>query len=179
MLIGLTGYAGTGKDTIAEVLETHHNFVQLSFAAPLKSMFCEQNNMSLMELEARKRSELWIREGLQELGMSKRAIDPDYWVNLLLSDLEFLSELRMENFVISDVRYDNEVRFVHSQQGRVWRVERPGHGPVNAHISEQPVQGVDLVINNHRSVRYLHMLTNRYLEAEVLNTVGRHLDISI
>jgi hypothetical protein len=37
-VIGLTGYAGSGKSTVAQYLVEHHGFTRLSFAAPLKKM---------------------------------------------------------------------------------------------------------------------------------------------
>lgn len=38
MIVLLTGYAGAGKDTLAERLLTHHNFVKFGFAFPLKRL---------------------------------------------------------------------------------------------------------------------------------------------
>jgi hypothetical protein len=37
-VIGLTGYAGSGKSTVANYLVEEHGFTRLSFAAPLKKM---------------------------------------------------------------------------------------------------------------------------------------------
>ena len=44
MIIGITGLIGSGKDTIADYLTTHHGFKRISFAASLKdavSVVCE------------------------------------------------------------------------------------------------------------------------------------------
>jgi hypothetical protein len=38
LVIGLTGHAGAGKDSVADVLVRDHGFVKMSFAAPLKRM---------------------------------------------------------------------------------------------------------------------------------------------
>lgn len=35
-IIGLTGEAGSGKDTIADYLVSHHDFRKISFAEPLR-----------------------------------------------------------------------------------------------------------------------------------------------
>lgn len=37
-VVGLTGFAGAGKSTVAEYLVKEHGFTRLSFAAPLKKM---------------------------------------------------------------------------------------------------------------------------------------------
>lgn len=36
MIIGLSGFAGAGKDTVADILRDKHNFVKLALADPLK-----------------------------------------------------------------------------------------------------------------------------------------------
>ena len=38
VIVGLTGYAGAGKSTVAEYLVNGHGFTRVSFAAPLKKM---------------------------------------------------------------------------------------------------------------------------------------------
>lgn len=38
IIIGLTGFSGSGKDTVADALVEEHGFVKMSFAAPLKAM---------------------------------------------------------------------------------------------------------------------------------------------
>lgn len=42
-VIGLTGYAGSGKSTVANYLVEAHGFTRLSFAAPLKKMLRTQD----------------------------------------------------------------------------------------------------------------------------------------
>ena len=36
MIIGVTGFIGSGKDTIADLLVTNHKFKRVSFASSLK-----------------------------------------------------------------------------------------------------------------------------------------------
>jgi len=38
IVVGLTGHAGAGKDTVADVLRDEHGFTKVSFASPLKAM---------------------------------------------------------------------------------------------------------------------------------------------
>lgn len=46
-IIGLTGLAGTGKDTVALILKTHLRFVQLAFADPVRSEICNAFSVPL------------------------------------------------------------------------------------------------------------------------------------
>ena len=36
MIVGLSGYARSGKDTIADYLVENHGFIKLSFATPMR-----------------------------------------------------------------------------------------------------------------------------------------------
>ena len=177
MLIGLTGFAGTGKDTVADILVEDYDYERLSFADPLKDMFCASNGLTREELELRKRSEMWIREGLQELGLSKRAIREDYWIHQLELRMHTLRKVGAENFVISDVRFENELESVHQWGGQVWRIVRPGTGPANDHISERPIPGVDLTILNNKSIGHLANVVSLYHEAVSLSSAGKHAHI--
>jgi hypothetical protein len=38
IVIGLTGHAGAGKDSVADILVRDHGFIKMSFAAPMKDM---------------------------------------------------------------------------------------------------------------------------------------------
>ena len=58
LLIGLTGYKGVGKDTVADYLCAKYGFIRLSFAKPLKDALAiifgftdEQLNGSLKEVK--------------------------------------------------------------------------------------------------------------------------------
>jgi dephospho-CoA kinase len=37
-IIGLTGYAGSGKDTVRNILEAKHGFDGIAFADPIRDM---------------------------------------------------------------------------------------------------------------------------------------------
>lgn len=41
MILGITGFAGSGKDTVADMLVEHHGFVKVSLADPMKR-FCRE-----------------------------------------------------------------------------------------------------------------------------------------
>ena len=45
MIIGLTGYAQSGKDTVAQVLVDNYGFNRVSFADPIRKLLYETNPM--------------------------------------------------------------------------------------------------------------------------------------
>ena len=53
-LIGITGAARSGQDTIGDYLRIRHGFTTLSFAAPLKRMICTMLEVSEDWLETHK-----------------------------------------------------------------------------------------------------------------------------
>jgi dephospho-CoA kinase len=45
MIIGLSGYAQSGKNTVADILVDHHGFIQLAFADAIRAFVYEINPM--------------------------------------------------------------------------------------------------------------------------------------
>lgn len=114
LLIGLAGYAGSGKDTIADAM----GFAKASFAQALKDDL--QPLMSLLGLDLTRRADKErAREMLVAYGKFARGIDPDVWIKRL--------DLPASNVVvITDVRYTNEAQAIHEAGGWVIRVHRSG-----------------------------------------------------
>lgn len=86
------------------------------------------------------------RELLQKLGTDaiRNGLHENAWVNALMH------EYRGDNWIITDCRFHNEAYAVRDRDGIIVRVNRPGNGPVNNHISETAIDGFDFdyVINN-------------------------------
>lgn len=176
MIIGLSGYAQVGKDTVGAMLVEHHGYTRLSFAQTLKDVLldvnprvgmfrpledwrngydahlpaahpgrCETAPASSFDWEYAKK-EPEVRRLLQALGVACRnRIGPDVWVDAVMrqyDELQSTPNPDMPGFsqivpvVITDVRFPNEAEAIIARGGQVWRIERPGHGPVNGHESE-------------------------------------------
>ena len=153
-LIGLTGYAGTGKDSVREILETDHEFCGLAFAEPIRAMLVELFSSNGIGSE-------WIYERelkeqvIPELGVSYRHmaqtlgtewgrnLQPDFWLRIAQSYLLDLEEQGHTHFVISDVRFCNEAEWVRKNGGVIWRIDRPGVAPVRPHASEAEIEHIE------------------------------------
>lgn len=187
-IIGLTGYARVGKDTVGKILVDHHGFRRVGFADKLKDLAealdptltvatPEEGDdgtvlrASVSELlscfgswEGIKDEFPEARKFLQTLGVAARDhLGSDVWVNAALADLK-----PDEDVVVTDCRFPNEAQAIHNLGGVVLRVHRPGIKPANGHVSETPLPAelVDATVNNDGSLDKLAVnldLVLRYL----------------
>jgi len=58
-------------------------------------------------------------------------------------------------FVIPNVRFPNEMRMVRDHSGVIVRVDRPGVGPVNDHISDHLPGTPDVILANDGTLEEL------------------------
>lgn len=176
MIIGLMGYAREGKDSVADVLVKDFGFTRIAFADKLKEMAllidppCPQGTpMSLkqtVEFEGWESAKEYPdhRMFLQNLGVAAReCLHPDVWIQAAFDDVSL-----MKDVVIPDVRFLNEIKFVLSHfDGHLLRVERPGHGPVNGHVSEHEwtSQAPEYTIHNDGDLDQLRRMTHAVYRA--------------
>lgn len=160
MIIGLSGYARSGKDTVAQVLISEFGFTRLAFADKIREFLLLINPIisdghRLGEVVedygwdvAKSRPE--VRRLLQETGVAARELfGPDFWV-----ESAFNSADPNEKIVVTDVRFLNEADYIKEIGGHVWRVNRDSVGAVNGHISEHDLDNYefDLVVQNNSSL---------------------------
>lgn len=132
ILVGLTGRAGAGKDTIADRLVEVHDFTKLSFAAPLKAMLAAAGMPEPMNREDKEKPvpgfDFTWREAAQKLGTEwGRALDENIWIKLVEQHIRYMSRLygaypHQVRFVLSDVRFENEAAMIRRMGGKVLHV---------------------------------------------------------
>lgn len=167
LLIGLTGLAGSGKDTVRNILEGSHGTFGLAFADPIREMLrallagCHLDDSWMTDRVLKESTIPGIgasyREMAQLLGTEwGRAIDPDFWLKITAVRVAALRAMHRP-VVISDVRFPNEAAWIRSEGGVVWKILRPGVEPVRAHASEAHVDALpyDYVIDNSGSIANL------------------------
>ena len=124
--IGITGLAGSGKDTAADlVMEITGRHIKKSFAEKLKNICVELGWDGFKDEKGRKL--------LQNRGMTLREYDADGWVNLLHKTLH-----PSQFYVIPDVRFVNEINYIQNNGGKVIKITRPSLTltETHNHISE-------------------------------------------
>jgi hypothetical protein len=159
-LIGLTGFAGSGKDSVRLILERDHNYHGLAFADPMRLMLFElltsaglsSNYMHSRDLKEAPIPELGVsyRHMAQTLGTEwgRNTLHPDFWIRLAaayVNDCARHSGTAGMPIVVSDVRFLNEALWIKQQGGQLWRVDRPNLPPVRSHQSEREI---DTLVHN-------------------------------
>lgn len=158
-IIGLSGPAGAGKTYAAHILRNVLNekasggfFKVDSFAAPLKAFVLDLAGEKF-PLNKDAAYPLFpgmnYREVLQRIGteVMRDSLDKDIWIRSL--------DVRNENqnVIIDDVRFENEVDWIHSKGGIVLRIE-PTEGSVvkgqiwRSHASEIGNIKADAIVYN-------------------------------
>jgi hypothetical protein len=160
MLIGVVGFIGSGKGTVGDIL-SDYGFIGDSFARPLKDavaiMFGWPRELleGDTELSRRWREEpdaFWSesfkrsfspRDALQLMGTEagRQVFHQDVWV------ISLLNRARGKDVVITDVRFQNEIKYIQENGGIVIRVRR----------GDDPVWYKDMSLLNTESSRLEYM----------------------
>ena len=168
IVIGLAGHAGAGKDSAAAYLVQRYGFVHAAFADPIRSMallLLEEAGIDHRWLTDRAYKELRIpglgvsaRALMQTIGTEVgRHLHPSIWTRHMAMRLG-LAGAGLPNtypvhdrIVISDVRFGNEVDWVHLVGGKVIRLHRNQAAAVRAHASEAELLtlAADVDLHNH------------------------------
>ena len=159
-LIGLTGKAGSGKDTVGDILWRSHLMYKVAFAYPIKAALAAMGFPEPKDREAKEAviagfSFSW-RELAQTLGTEwGRARDPDLWLKLAMQETGNILQVRETNrVIITDVRFENEAAAIRERGGQIWHITgREGQmlGVTKAHASEAGVQvakGDKVIVNS-------------------------------
>jgi hypothetical protein len=141
MIIGICGFIGSGKDTVADYLVNVHEFRRESFAGTLKDAVSAIFGWDRTLIEGRTREarewreqvDTWWAERLnmphltprwilQQWGteICRRNFHDDIWI----ASVENKLRTSKDSIVISDCRFPNEISGIKSSGGKVFWVQR-------------------------------------------------------
>lgn len=187
MIVGITGRAGAGKDTVANILIHKRRFATMQFAGPLKRMLCDLLRVPFEAWEDRE----WKETVIPELGVSPRVMaqtlgtewgrnccGEDFWVKIGMHNAKSI-EAELEKIddrytiCFTDVRFENEAGAIRNLGGYIIHVHRPGHeaGTSSAHSSEDGIQVnplSDIVIINDGTLEDLERETLELIDSRTL-----------
>jgi hypothetical protein len=171
MIIGLTGYAQSGKDTVANILVENHGYTRVAFADKIREYLYDMNPMydsiagEPLFLKAKVDRDGWedakqhphIRRLLQNSGVAARKLfGENFWVNQALGPIG----VGYPKIVITDVRFTNEADTLRANGAQLWRIKRIGVEAVNGHVSESQMDGykVDQIFTNNGTLEDLEIM---------------------
>ena len=140
MIVGLLGFIGSGKGTAGDILKDM-GFTPVSFAKGVKDVAAEMFDWPrhLLEGDTEKSrewreqpDEFWSSEfgeeftprlALQLMGteVGRDVFHKDFWV---IKMKRYMMQNPDQNYVITDVRFQNEIQFVHDMNGCLIEVQR-------------------------------------------------------
>ena len=173
-LIGITGKAGSGKDTIAERAWTE-GYVRMAFADPLKEAARVTFGLSFMQVHDRDLKEVVIpywgmspREMLQKFGTEsiRNVFGAEVWIKRWEKSYDLIKDT--DKVIVTDVRFDNEAAAIRRLGGIIIEVQRGKglDGETATHASERGLsEPADIVIHNHGTREELYARVDELLES--------------
>jgi hypothetical protein len=186
MIIGVCGFIGSGKDTVADYLQNFHEFRRESFASTLKDAVASVFGWDRMLLEGRTKEAREWREQVdpwwaERLAMPtltprwvlqywgtevcRRAFHDDIWI----ASLENKLRTSKDHIVISDCRFPNEIQSIQNAGGKIVWVQR-GELPSWYDLAVEANKGSNIAANE---------LKMKKIHASETAWVGTNFDVII
>lgn len=184
-ILGLTGPAGAGKDSVADALCWEHKFCRIALADPIRAGISAIFGLQHETLDSRADKERridWIgkspRQLMQTLGTEwgRQHVAHDIWLKIAERKIQVrIANAKctgIQGVVITDIRFPNEADWLR-ERGTLVHIVRnksdlPGLDSDTAqHVSEQgikPLYGAPILINDG-TLEDLHAAVGRLVKA--------------
>lgn len=158
VLIGIAGKMGSGKDFITSKYiipfienKIKQKILQLCLADQIKVNVMTKNNFNYDELYIKKNDV--TRKLLQVEGTEKgrNAYGENIWINYLANWMEIFSKRGIDNFVVTDVRFKNEMDFIKKNDGIMIKIDAPGRNHMRLFQESQNNQSIYNDLRYHPS----------------------------
>ena len=172
--VGLLGESRSGKDTLADYLVTHKNYIKYNFANPVKEISKIMFDLSDDQLYGNQKDVLDRRWGIpprhifQKIGtefgqykfhdifpeLESKITSKTLWLKLFET---FLEKNKDKHIVVADVRFQHEVDFLKKKRFNIIKLNRKNENN-DTHCSEcniSLIDNIDFTINNNSSKEHI------------------------
>lgn len=167
IIIGFSGYVGSGKTSLAEYYIQNHGFKRLSFADKIREIMVVLGvPMEVLrdpELKERPHPALCgrsPREAMETIGTKwgREMMHDQFWVQQFL-----LASNGKSLIVVDDVRFQNEVDTIKAMGGHTYRLRVPGRQPrVGTDFAVDKLEGVEDLTNDIGTTLLKHLYQFTY-----------------
>lgn len=155
--LGLTGYAGVGKDEVAKILHEEFGFEPIAIADPIRAIVFQLDPLVLLDPGDITETAVRFSQFVDAFGWTKAKKDPEvrrllqvtgdalrdtFGEDVLMRHAASRMSERDGWYVVTDIRNGREWTWLKVLGGPTWRVSRPGVGPANEHRTERQVDEV-------------------------------------
>lgn len=174
-VIGLSGFAESGKSYVANKLKEHFESqgksVQiLSFAEKLRQEVCELYNIKYKTIAGDadkkktikiKNDKVVVRDLLQRHGSFTRSIDRDYYVNAWKNSVNY----NVDIVISDDVRYANEEQAIKNMDGITIRLVREGtYGLAHESENQKLNPTYNMKNNDDKNLEFIIKTVDEYVD---------------
>jgi len=177
IMIGISGRARSGKDTVGEYLRNNHGFVTYAFADPIKKAASEMFGIPLNYFYEDNLKETVIqdwgfspRQIIQKLGTEagREIFRDDIWIKraeVEWDNFTFHNKKSIEKnmsyyngMAFTDVRFENEASMIRNNGGIIMHIKKDNVAHVSHHKSEDGIEikDGDVTINNNKTIKELY-----------------------
>ena len=193
MIIGFLGKKMCGKDTTCNYLITKYGYKRISFADPLKKCIKELFGFTDNQLYSHEKEvtdiywDIKPREAMQFVGTDivrdtfpKKLlpnIKNDFWIKR--ADLIYKQNPNNDKIVFSDVRFQNEVDYIHSIGGIIVKINRNNIKNYDTHKSEleiDTIKNFDIQIDNNSNLTDLYINLEKFVVKRKIIDMKGHVD---
>lgn len=174
-IIGLAGRSGVGKSTLSSTYLRPFGFAEAALADEIKIRAVATGVATYEQVFTLGPKLPHVRTWLQEEGTERgrNVFGQDVWVRALLARLRRMSETGgPREFVVTDVRFANEVRGIRQAGGIVLLVDAPSRNAGNGMTADQRLHASETGLDGLSLEEFDGVVLN---DPEHANTIGWQL----